>query len=98
MYGFRRELTQLGNVLMPFARAIKCLEAKHTTAADVYMYWLAIVRQLSDLMTRNNSKASKHETSVKEKVRAIVNFRFAQLINNAARAVAFSRCCWEAAG
>jgi len=67
---------------MPFARAIQCLKAKHATAADVYMYWLAIVAQLSDLMTCGNSKACKYGTFVKEKVHAIVNFQFSQLINN----------------
>jgi hypothetical protein len=66
---------------MPFARAIQCLEAKHVTAADIYVYWLAIVAQLSDLMSRDG-KTNKYATAVKEKVRAIVNFRFAQLINN----------------
>ena len=64
---------------MPFARAIQCLEARHATAADVYMYWLAIVAQLSDLMAK---PSCKYGTVVKERVRAIVNFRFSQLIDN----------------
>ena len=58
--------------------AIQCLEAKHATAADVYMYWLAIVAQLSDLMVK---PSCKYGTVVKERVRAIVNFRFSQLID-----------------
>jgi len=58
--------------------AIQCLEAKHATAADVYMYWLAIVAQLSDLMAK---PSCKYGTVVKERVRAIVNFQFSQLID-----------------
>lgn len=64
---------------MPFARAIQCLESKETTAADVYLYWLAVVAQLKDLMSRQTSKLSN---TITESIRKIVNYRFNQLINN----------------
>ncbi|KAJ6596242.1 hypothetical protein DFH09DRAFT_895593, partial [Mycena vulgaris] len=50
VYKLGRDLTRLGSLLMPFARAIQCLESKDTTPADVYLYWLAIVAQLNDLI------------------------------------------------
>ncbi|KAJ6517019.1 hypothetical protein DFH09DRAFT_1431101 [Mycena vulgaris] len=34
VYKFRRDLTRLNSVLMPFARGIQCLESKDTTPAD----------------------------------------------------------------
>ncbi|KAI9432864.1 hypothetical protein F5148DRAFT_1278703 [Russula earlei] len=54
-----RDLKQLGAVLMPFARAIQCLEAKDTNPADVYTYWLVIVAHLQDLLTKDDSLKEK---------------------------------------
>ncbi|KAJ7450604.1 ribonuclease H-like domain-containing protein [Mycena latifolia] len=83
-FKLKRDLTRLGAVLMPFARAIQCLEAKDTTPADVYLYWLAIVAQLNDLITKDDKTGdkSKYATVVKELIRSIANFRFSQLIEN----------------
>jgi hypothetical protein len=80
-FKFKRDLTRLGAVLMPFARAIQCLEAKDTTPADVYLYWLAVVAQLNDLIRKDDNAApkSKYATTVKE---LIANHRFTQLIEN----------------
>ncbi|KAJ7231085.1 hypothetical protein C8J57DRAFT_1092056, partial [Mycena rebaudengoi] len=58
VFKLQLNLTRLGNVLMPIARAIQCLESKDTTPADVYLYWLAIVAQLNDLL-RKDSNAGK---------------------------------------
>jgi hypothetical protein len=79
---FRQDLTRLGAVLMPFARAILCLESKDTTPANVYLYWLAVVAQLNDLIVKDDNAGlkSKYKTTVKELIRSIANFRFAQLI------------------
>lgn len=83
VFSFRRDLTRLGAVLMPFARAIQCLESKDTTPADVYLYWLSVVAQLHDLITTDdNSGKRKYTTTVKELIRSITNFRFSQLIEN----------------
>ncbi|KAI9510814.1 hypothetical protein F5148DRAFT_1274586 [Russula earlei] len=67
VFAFQRDLKRLGAVLMPFACAIQCLEAKDTNPADVYTYWVAI---------------SKYAIELKEKIRAIANSQFAQLIEN----------------
>ena len=90
---FKRDLERLGAVLMPFARAIQCLEAKETTAADVYKYWLAVTAQIHDLISKDESGTravygTTQTTSevaaitTKELIRAITNFRFSQLIEN----------------
>ncbi|KAJ7727478.1 hypothetical protein B0H16DRAFT_1331541, partial [Mycena metata] len=86
VFKLRRDLTRLGAVLMPFARAIQCLESKDTTPADVYLYWLAVVAQLKDLIAKDDAAAqskSKYVTTVKELIRGIANFRFTQLIQSA---------------
>ncbi|KAJ7877235.1 hypothetical protein B0H14DRAFT_2269476, partial [Mycena olivaceomarginata] len=82
---FRRDLTRLGAVLMPFARAIQCLESKDTTPADVYLYWLAVVAQLKDLLAKDDLAGelkSRYTNTVKELIRSIANYRFSQLIED----------------
>jgi hypothetical protein len=82
---------------MPLARAIQCLQSKDTTPADVYLYWLAVVAQLNDLIRRDNkptpSKKSKYEETLKDLIRQIANYRFSQLIEDErASNVYFSIC------
>lgn len=68
---------------MPFARAIQCLEAKDTTPADVYTYWLAVVAQLVDLFEQDDKKSSpRYPNSLRESIRQIANARFTKLIEN----------------
>ncbi|KAF8902221.1 ribonuclease H-like domain-containing protein, partial [Gymnopilus junonius] len=80
-FEFQRDLKRLGAVLMPFARAIQCLEAKDTNPADVYTYWLAIVAHLYDLIMKDSDK-SKYTTESKERIRQIANYRFSELIES----------------
>ncbi|KAJ6523656.1 hypothetical protein DFH09DRAFT_1250899 [Mycena vulgaris] len=82
IFKFKRDLTRLGAVLMPFARAIQCLESKDTNPADVYLYWLAIIAQLNGLISKDDNAGtkSKYAKTVKELIRSISNFRFSQLI------------------
>jgi len=68
---------------MLVACAIQCLESKEINAADVYLYWLAVVAQLHDLFARDNKLAApKYSSSLKEKICAIINYCFDQLIFN----------------
>lgn len=80
-FEFQRDLKRLGAVLMPFARAIQCLEAKDTNPADVYTYWLAVVAHLHDLIKKDSDK-SKYTTEFKERIRQIANYRFSELIES----------------
>ncbi|KAJ6550537.1 hypothetical protein B0H10DRAFT_2379916 [Mycena sp. CBHHK59/15] len=68
VFNFKRDLTRLGAVLMPFARAIQCLESKDTIPADT--------------KDDNAGPKSKYETTVKELMRSIANFWFTQLIED----------------
>ncbi|KAJ6575716.1 hypothetical protein DFH09DRAFT_827321, partial [Mycena vulgaris] len=82
VYRFRRDLTRLVSVLMPFAWAIQSLESKDTTPTDVYLYWVAIFAQLNDLISKDDDACnkSKYATTVKELIKSIANFQFLQLI------------------
>ena len=80
-FEFQRNLKRLGAVLMPFARAIQCLEANDTNPADVYTYWLAVVAHLHDLIVKDSDK-SKYTTEFKERIRQIANYRFSELIES----------------
>ena len=80
-FEFQRDLKRLGAVLMPFARAIQCLEAKDTNPADDYTYWLAVVAHLHDLIKKDSDK-SKYTTKFKESIRQIANYRFSELIES----------------
>ncbi|KAI9439496.1 hypothetical protein F5148DRAFT_1293675 [Russula earlei] len=84
VFAFQRDLKWLGAVLMPFAPAIQCLEAKDTNPVDMYTYWLAIVAHLQDLLTKDDSlkEKSKYAIELKEKIHAIANSWLAQLIEN----------------
>ncbi|KAI9452027.1 hypothetical protein F5148DRAFT_1277633 [Russula earlei] len=84
VFAFQRDLKWLGAVLMPFACAIQCLEAKDTNPANMYAYWLAIVAHLQDLLTKDDSlkEKLKYAIELKEKIHAIANSWFVQLIEN----------------
>jgi hypothetical protein len=75
------DLTKLLEVIGPFAKSIKCLESAHSTAADVYLFWLAIVAQLEQLFLKKQTGSLPNY--VKEQIRAITNRRFNGMINNA---------------
>ncbi len=83
VFTFQRDLRNLGTLLMPFARAIQCLEAKDTTPADVYTYWLAVVAQLNDIFQQDSKKSSpRYSSDLKSSIRRIANSRFSKLIES----------------
>ncbi|KIY53479.1 hypothetical protein FISHEDRAFT_33185, partial [Fistulina hepatica ATCC 64428] len=78
-FDFKKQVGQLLAILGLFAKAIKCLEAKNMTVADVYLYWLACVAQLADLIMKNQLG---FDLETLNDIRAIVNRHFNELINN----------------
>ncbi|KAF8981148.1 hypothetical protein BDQ17DRAFT_1394259 [Cyathus striatus] len=73
-YNFQWDLKLLHAVLAP---------SSQTTPADVYVFWLAVVAQLQDIIVKDDLlKSQKYSRSVKSKIRQIVNYRFSQLIEN----------------
>ena len=77
---FQADLAKLAAVFGHYARAIQCLESPHTTCSDVYLYWLAIVSQMSQLLKGNTVEL---EDETKARIREITNMRFNQMINKA---------------
>ncbi|KAG1724896.1 uncharacterized protein EDB91DRAFT_1062575 [Suillus paluster] len=63
----------------PYAKAIQCLESAQTTCADVYLYWLAIIAQMEQLL-QGNTICLQKETKMANC--ATTNVRFNQMINN----------------
>ena len=74
------DLAKLVAITGPYAKAIQCLESSQTTCADVYLYWLAIVAQMEQLL-QSNTICLQEET--KTAIRTITNVRFNQMINDA---------------
>src|SRR5436190_5155818 len=73
-------LVKLLEVIGPIAKAIKCLESTHSTPADVYLFWLAVMAQLEEVFCENKVPLP---ADVKAKIRAVLNRRFDGMINNA---------------
>ncbi len=76
---YELELAKVCKVLSPFAKAIKCLESTHSTASDVYLFWLAVAAQLEELFTSCDQAGL--ENSTVDSLRKVFNKRFNQMIN-----------------
>jgi len=74
------DLAKLVAITGPYAKAIQCLESSQTTCADVYLYWLAIVAQMEQLLQSNTIRLQEE---TKTAIRTITNARFNQMINDA---------------
>jgi hypothetical protein len=81
------ELTKLLEVIGPIAKAIQCLESTHSTPADVYLFWLAVMAQLGEVFREDKVHLPN---DVKSQIRSIVNRRFDGMINDAPTDVYFS--------
>ena len=62
------EISQFVDIGYPIAGAIECLEAAATNPADVYLYWLAIVARLKEVL-----ETSHLPDSICSEIRAIMN-------------------------
>jgi hypothetical protein len=76
---FELDLTKLVEVIGPFAKSIKCLESTHSTATDVFLFWLAIMAQLEYIFYNNKLKIP---AEIKEQIRAVANQCFNGMIND----------------
>lgn len=76
---FEMKLRQLLLVIGPPAKSITCLESAHSTVADVYVFWLAVMASLNELI---ESDALGLPIAVIEKIRRLCNYRFDQMIND----------------
>ncbi|KZV69049.1 hypothetical protein PENSPDRAFT_581596, partial [Peniophora sp. CONT] len=72
------QLSLLIKVLMPIAYAITCLESTHSTVADVFMFWLAVMAQFESFLA--SSASDDLSADDKDKIRRILNARWRQMI------------------
>ena len=68
---FEMEVSQFVDIGHPIACAIECIEATATNPADVYLYWLAIIARLKEVL-----ETSHLPDSVRGEIRGIVNKRW----------------------
>ncbi|EUC56504.1 DUF659 family protein [Rhizoctonia solani AG-3 Rhs1AP] len=80
---FTVELRQLCTILEPFPRSIKCLESSHSTPADVYLFWLAIIARLHELFKHNSTiNGAGLPKEVMKEITGIVNGRHQEMFQN----------------
>ncbi|KAG8752176.1 hypothetical protein FRC11_008645, partial [Ceratobasidium sp. 423] len=80
---FTAELRQLCTILEPFARSIKCLESSHSTPADVYLFWLAIISRLHELFKKNSTiSGAGLPNPVMEDITSILNGRYQEMFQS----------------
>ncbi|KAI0037704.1 hypothetical protein FA95DRAFT_1506654 [Auriscalpium vulgare] len=79
-FQFENGLSQFLHVSLPLAKAIACLEALDSTAADVYLFWHAILRSVEDVL--DNELDLDFTPDVIEEVRGILNARYRQLFKD----------------
>ena len=74
---FKPELTRFCKILEPIARSLTCLEAPHSTCADIFLFWVAAASTLSEYL---ESQTFKFATT-KPRIRKVTNARFNEMIN-----------------
>ncbi len=75
---FEMSLQQFLSVTEPLAKSITCLESTHATAADVYVFWLAIMASMDDILKSDIGLPNE----VAERIRRLCNYRFNQSIHD----------------
>jgi len=77
---YEQELGDLLLVIGPIAKSILCLEAAHSTVADVFIFFVAFMAEIDDLIKRDKLDLP---LPVIEQVRRLCNWRFNKMINEA---------------
>lgn len=83
---YLNELTVYTSIMAPIARSIKALEGRAASAADVYIFWLAIAASLRNLFTCDEDI----DKELARKVTAIVNRRYKEFINDSPTDIYFT--------
>lgn len=78
-FHFRTQLSQLIAIGRPFAKAITCLESSHSTAGDVYLFWMAISASVKAVLDATEYAIP---LAVKSQIRAIVNSRWKEIFED----------------
>jgi hypothetical protein len=76
---FEFYLAQLVNVGMPGVKALACLEAVEATAADVFIFWHAMIQAMKDILTNPKQEFPQE---VQQQIFGILNSRHRQLFED----------------
>lgn len=76
---FEFNLAQLVDVGMPAIKALACLEANESTAADVFVFWHAMLQAIKDVVT-DPWREFPHE--VQQQIFGILNSRHRQMFED----------------
>lgn len=76
---FEFNLSQLVEVGMPAIKALACLEANESTAADVFIFWHAMLQAIKDVLAN-----ARHEfpREVQQQIFGILNSRHQQMFED----------------
>ncbi|KDQ16586.1 hypothetical protein BOTBODRAFT_107033 [Botryobasidium botryosum FD-172 SS1] len=77
--------TGLVSVLDPLAKAITCLESSHSTASDVYVFWIAIMATYQCDIFKDNSWGLPE--NVIEEIHRIINYRYNEMMTGPGKEV-----------
>ena len=69
---FAQNLEALVEVLEPMAKTITCLESTHSTVSDVYVFWLACMASVCDVISMDRYEMG---AAVTEGIRHRMNAR-----------------------
>lgn len=78
---FEEKLTRLVSVTLPIAKAIKCLESSHSTPSDIFIFWVAVTASIKKVLD-DGTITGEYEASECDQIRAIVNYRYKQLLES----------------
>ncbi|EJF60691.1 hypothetical protein DICSQDRAFT_29585, partial [Dichomitus squalens LYAD-421 SS1] len=87
MIKFAAELKELVAVLGPVAKSITCLESTHSTVSDVYIFWLACMAGVYDVISNNDTGMTQSD---KDAIREAAQARWLQMIEQAPSDVYFA--------
>jgi len=74
------ELSQFLTVCAPVAKAITCIESTQSNVSDVYVFWLAVMATIHQIIVEDITGLL---FDVMEDIQKSVNFHFNQILNDA---------------
>ena len=89
LFTFEMCLQKYVDIVNPLARSLWSLESLQANAADVYIFWIAIIATLKDLFSQNKKQTFIGKVLAR-KVTAIINTRYKAFIDNSPTDIYFT--------
>ena len=89
LFTFEMCLQKYVDIVNPLARSLWSLESLQANAADVYIFWIAIIVTLKDLFSQNKKETFIGKVLAR-KVMAIINTRYKAFIDNSPTDIYFT--------